>query len=65
MLKKMKMYGSGMKIIITGGSGYIGSHTAVEEIRAGHEVVILDPLLTLMNTGSKTFSKAHGLRRRG
>jgi UDP-glucose 4-epimerase len=31
-----------MKIIITGGAGYIGSHTAVEAIRAGHEVIIID-----------------------
>ena len=34
-----------MKIIITGGAGYIGSHTAVEAIRAGHEVIIIDSLI--------------------
>lgn len=34
-----------MKILVTGGTGYIGSHTAVELIRAGHEVEILDNLL--------------------
>ena len=33
-----------MKILVTGGTGYIGSHTAIELIRAGHEVVILDNL---------------------
>jgi UDP-glucose 4-epimerase len=33
-----------MKILITGGAGYIGSHTAVELITAGHEVVIVDNL---------------------
>lgn len=32
------------KIIITGGTGYIGSHTAVEFINAGFEVVIIDNL---------------------
>lgn len=30
------------KIIITGGNGYIGSHTAVELLNAGYEVVIID-----------------------
>jgi UDP-glucose 4-epimerase len=32
------------KILITGGAGYIGSHTAVELIRAGLEPIILDDL---------------------
>lgn len=31
-------------ILVTGGTGYIGSHTVVELLRAGHEVVILDNL---------------------
>ena len=31
-----------MKILVTGGAGYIGSHTCVELIDAGHEVVVLD-----------------------
>ena len=30
------------KILVTGGCGYIGSHTCVELLQAGHEVVILD-----------------------
>ncbi|MBQ6130461.1 UDP-glucose 4-epimerase GalE [Candidatus Saccharibacteria bacterium] len=33
-----------MKVLLTGGTGYIGSHTAVELIRAGYEVEILDNL---------------------
>ena len=33
-----------MKILVTGGTGYIGSHTVVELIKAGHEVVIFDNL---------------------
>lgn len=32
------------KILITGGAGYIGSHTAVELINAGFETIILDDL---------------------
>jgi UDP-glucose 4-epimerase len=31
-----------MKILITGGAGYIGAHTAFELIHQGHEVTILD-----------------------
>lgn len=33
-----------MKILVTGGMGYIGSHTVVELIKAGYETVILDNL---------------------
>ena len=33
-----------MKILVSGGTGYIGSHTCVELIQAGHEVVIFDNL---------------------
>lgn len=31
-----------MKILLTGGAGYIGSHTAVELVDAGYEIVIAD-----------------------
>lgn len=33
-----------MKILLTGGTGYIGSHTAVALALAGHELVLLDNL---------------------
>lgn len=33
-----------MKILVTGGAGYIGSHTVVELVNAGHDVVIVDDL---------------------
>ncbi|MET3132113.1 UDP-glucose 4-epimerase [Oxalobacteraceae bacterium GrIS 1.11] len=33
-----------MKILVTGGMGYIGSHTCVELLAAGHEVVVIDNL---------------------
>ena len=31
-----------MKVLLTGGAGYIGSHTAIELINSGHSVVIID-----------------------
>ena len=33
-----------MKILVTGGTGYIGSHTVVELQQSGHEVMIIDNL---------------------
>ena len=33
-----------MKILVTGGAGYIGSHTCIELLEAGHEVVVVDNL---------------------
>ena len=33
-----------MRILVTGGTGFIGSHTAVELIQAGYDVVIADNL---------------------
>ena len=32
------------KILITGGAGYIGSHTALELLNQGYEVVVYDNL---------------------
>ena len=31
-----------MKVLVTGGTGYIGSHICVELIQAGHEVIVID-----------------------
>jgi UDP-glucose 4-epimerase len=33
-----------MRILVTGGAGYIGSHTCVELLEAGHEVLVVDNL---------------------
>ena len=43
-----------MRILVTGGAGYIGSHTCLELLHAGHEVVVVDNLSN---------SKAEALRR--
>jgi UDP-glucose 4-epimerase len=34
-----------MKIVVTGGTGYIGSHTVVDLIQNGYEVIVLDSLM--------------------
>ncbi len=33
-----------MKILVTGGNGYIGSHTVIQLINAGYEIIIVDNL---------------------
>jgi UDP-glucose 4-epimerase len=46
------------KILITGGAGYIGSHTAVELLNAGHHVVIVD---NLCNSSIKVLDRIKNL----
>ena len=43
-----------MKILVTGGAGYIGSHTTVELLNAGHEVVVVD---NLCNSSKKSLER--------
>ena len=33
-----------MKVLVTGGLGFIGSHTCVELLNGGHDVVVVDNL---------------------
>ena len=33
-----------MAILLTGGAGYIGSHTCVELLNAGYDVIVVDNL---------------------
>ena len=33
-----------MRVLVTGGAGYIGSHTCLELLSAGHEVIVVDSL---------------------
>ena len=44
-----------MKIIITGGAGFIGSHLAEFLINKGHKIVIIDNLSTGRLSNIKTF----------
>lgn len=51
-----------MKILLTGGTGYIGSHTAVELIRAGYEIELLDNLVNSKVTVLDAIEKITGVR---
>lgn len=49
-----------MNILVTGGAGYIGSHTAVELLNAGHKVVIADNLYNAHYTAVSNIAKITG-----
>ncbi len=51
-----------MKILLTGGAGYIGSHTAVELISLGYEVVIADNLRNSSEKVLDRIEKISGVR---
>ena len=47
-----------MNILVTGGAGYIGSHTIIELFKAGHEVVVVD---NLVNSSSKSLERVESI----
>ena len=51
-----------MKILLTGGTGYIGSHTAIELIKLGYEVEILDNLFNSKITVLDKIEKITGVK---
>ncbi len=48
------------KILVTGGAGYIGSHTCVELLKNGYEVVVIDNLCNSMKEAIKRVEKIAG-----
>jgi len=50
------------KILVTGGTGYIGSHTAVELQNAGYEVIIIDDLSNSTADSIDGIEKITGIR---
>lgn len=49
-----------MRILLTGGAGYIGSHTAIELDKAGHEVVVVDNLVNSKEEAMRRVEKIIG-----
>lgn len=50
-----------MKILVTGGAGYIGSHTTIELLNKGHEVVIVDNLVNASVESIRRVEKISGV----
>ena len=46
------------KVLVTGGAGFIGSHTCLELLNAGHEVVVLD---NLSNSSAESLKRVQAL----
>jgi len=51
------MHGKFSMILVTGGAGYIGSHTALALIEAGKEVVVIDNLVNSTTASIKAIEK--------
>ena len=49
-----------MKVFVTGGAGFIGSHTCVELLSAGHEVVVVDNLCNSSRESLRRVEKITG-----
>ena len=53
---------TGKKILVTGGTGYIGSHTVVELQKKGYQVVIIDNLSNSHKNVIDAIEKITGIR---
>lgn len=52
--------GEAMKILVTGGAGYIGSHTVIELLHGGYDVVVIDNLSNSSEASLKRVKKITG-----
>ena len=49
-----------MAILVTGGAGFIGSHTCVELLNAGYEVIVVDNLCNSSQESLRRVEKITG-----
>ena len=49
-----------MSILVCGGAGYIGSHTCVELIQAGYDILVVDNLLNSSEESLRRVEKITG-----
>lgn len=49
-----------MNVLVTGGAGYIGSHTLIELLNAGHDAVVIDNLVNSKTESLKRVEKITG-----
>ena len=50
-----------MRVLVTGGAGFIGSHTADRLLREGHEAVVVDNLSRNGSRANLEWLKRQGL----
>jgi len=60
--KGEKTKGEIMNILVTGGAGYIGSHTIIELYKAGHTAVVVDNLSNSNPVGLRRVAEIIGVK---
>ncbi len=53
-----------MRVLVTGGAGYIGSHTCVELLMAGHDVIVVDNLINSREESIRRVAEISGKKLR-